>query len=316
MKTALNCAAKILIAAIFVLSMSVATMANVLVEAEHGCFTISANRMELGSQDEIYEQFMALAIARGVDAEYLSRFEPSGVSEFTTETYFIVHASSPAIIDVFALGLGWWGNLDAINWDGNDLNNDEGEAEGRLILSAPGTYFVRIFNVFGNTQNICVIVDGQIPTTLPAPITPELPPIQTPELPPMQTPVAPIAPLAPAANSVSVTINGIPQIFDVPPQIIDGRTMLPLRAIGEAMGMTVNFDVATNTATLTDSTGLNISHVINTNVFNVNGSALSFDVPSTIVDGRTLVPVRMIAEATGADVDWDNATRTAKITRN
>jgi hypothetical protein len=91
--------------------------------------------------------------------------------------------------------------------------------------------------------------------------------------------------------------------------------MLPLRAIGEALGMEVGFDSATSTAILS-APNLNITHVIHTAQISVNGAIQTFDVLSTIMDGRTLVPVRMLAEAIGAEVEWDTATRTAIITTN
>jgi hypothetical protein len=91
--------------------------------------------------------------------------------------------------------------------------------------------------------------------------------------------------------------------------------MLPLRVIGEALGMTLDFDSATSTATMT-ATGLRVTHVINTNIITVNGTARTFDASSTIVDGRTLMPVRMLAEAIGANVEWDGVTRTVMITTN
>jgi hypothetical protein len=89
--------------------------------------------------------------------------------------------------------------------------------------------------------------------------------------------------------------------------------MLPLRAIGEALGMVVDFDSATSTVTLT-APNLNITHVIHTTQISVNGVTQNFDVSSTIIGGRTLVPLRMLAEAIGADVQWNSATRTAAIT--
>ncbi|MCL1877569.1 MAG: copper amine oxidase N-terminal domain-containing protein [Defluviitaleaceae bacterium] len=127
---------------------------------------------------------------------------------------------------------------------------------------------------------------------------------------------APAPPAAPTVSAdISVIINGVTQSFEVPPRIIDGRTMLPLRAVGEALYMDVDFDRPTNTAILTTANAT-IRHVINTAEISVNGATQSFDVASTIVDGRTLVPVRMLAEAIGADVEWDATTRTAIITTN
>ncbi|MCL2356005.1 MAG: WG repeat-containing protein [Defluviitaleaceae bacterium] len=136
-----------------------------------------------------------------------------------------------------------------------------------------------------------------------------------------QHPSAPTHPVPPfitapnSANEANVTINGVLQSFDVPAQLIHGRTMLPLRAIGEALGLDVGFDGATNIATLT-APGVNISHTIYTAEITVNGTVQIFDVSSVTVDGRTLVPVRMLAEAIGAEMEWDAATRTAAITTN
>jgi hypothetical protein len=96
--------------------------------------------------------------------------------------------------------------------------------------------------------------------------------------------------------------NACYHTFEVAPQIINDRTMLPLRGISEALGMAVDFDSATNTAYMT-ADGLQVIHVIHTNIVTVNSAVMTFDVSSTVVDGRTLMPVRMLAEAIGADVE-------------
>ena len=118
----------------------------------------------------------------------------------------------------------------------------------------------------------------------------------------------------PALRVVRVEINGTLQTFEVAPRIINDRTMLPLRAIAESLGMYVTFNDNTNTATLT-SPGFHITHQINTNQITINGIVSQFDVPSVIVEDRTLVPVRMLAEAIGAEVDWDEFSRTVFIER-
>ena len=115
-----------------------------------------------------------------------------------------------------------------------------------------------------------------------------------------------------ASDAVNVAINGEAFYAEIPAQIINNRTMLPLRAIAEALGLTVEHDEATNAAILTAEDTL-ITHVIGTNIFLVNGQVRYFDTNSIIVQDRTLVPVRMIAEATNANVQWSEPTRTAVI---
>ena len=119
---------------------------------------------------------------------------------------------------------------------------------------------------------------------------------------------------ASTASEVSVTINGVVQVFEVAPQLINGRTMVPLRAIAEALGMVVDFEGETNTAILTIE-GIQVVHTIGSHEISVNGEASTFDMTSMIIENRTLMPVRMLAEAIGADVGWDADTGTVVITK-
>lgn len=48
----------------------------------------------------------------------------------------------------------------------------------------------------------------------------------------------------------------------------------------------------------------------------LDGKQLSFDVQPTIENGRTLVPLRAIFEAMGANVDWNQSTQTATATKD
>jgi hypothetical protein len=115
-------------------------------------------------------------------------------------------------------------------------------------------------------------------------------------------------------NAVNVIINGIAQNFEVPPQIIGGRTMLPLRAIGEALGMEVGYDNETRTVTLT-ADGLFVTHVVGTTQITVSGENQNSDVPSALISGRVFLPLRVLAEAIGANVEWDAPARTAIISQ-
>lgn len=106
------------------------------------------------------------------------------------------------------------------------------------------------------------------------------------------------------APEVSVRLNGGLLNFDVPPQIINERTMVPLRAIFEALGATVDWDQATETVTSVRD-DVTIKMTIGKNIIYINDKATELDVAPLIIDERTLVPVRAIAEGFGASVDWD-----------
>ena len=114
-------------------------------------------------------------------------------------------------------------------------------------------------------------------------------------------------------SGITVTLNGKALQFDVQPQLINSRTMVPLRAIFEALGATVNWNG--DTQTVTSSKGnTSISLTINSSTMYVNGSPITLDSPACIIDGRTLVPVRAISEAYGVKVEWQQATQTVVLT--
>jgi len=112
---------------------------------------------------------------------------------------------------------------------------------------------------------------------------------------------------------VKVFLNGKRIRFDQPPIIQNGRTLVPVRAIFEAMNATVSWDDKTKTVTAKkgDTT---IVMTIGNKTMKKNGVAIELDVPPQIVNGRTLVPARAVAESFGAKVDWDGSTRTVTIT--
>ena len=120
-------------------------------------------------------------------------------------------------------------------------------------------------------------------------------------------------PGASAADGIRVMLGGSEIAFDVPPQIINERTMVPLRAIFEALGASVDWDGSTQTVSAKRG-DTNITLKINDNTMYVNSSAVALDSPACIIDERTLVPVRAISEAFGAGVDWDGSTQTVTIT--
>lgn len=111
---------------------------------------------------------------------------------------------------------------------------------------------------------------------------------------------------------IKVMINGKLQFLDQPPILKDNRTMVPLRGIFESLGAQVLFDQNTGRITVTKEK-LNIILEINSNTVNINGKIKTIDVPAFTENDRTMVPLRFISEAIGADVKWDGAENTVFI---
>ena len=114
------------------------------------------------------------------------------------------------------------------------------------------------------------------------------------------------------AEPIKVVINSQPLVVPINPIIQEGRTLVPLRAIFEALNVTVEWDQSTKTVTGTRD-GRIIKLQIDNKLASINGISVELDVPGRIVEGNTLVPVRFIAESLGANVKWDDITRTVLI---
>ncbi len=130
-----------------------------------------------------------------------------------------------------------------------------------------------------------------------------------------------------ADDTVKVIMNGTEMNFDVPPQIINDYTMVPMRAIFEELGYNVEWDGETRSIlAINFNNNKCISLIVDNPVllYYTYDENLSFEeVPKTIysmnispmiVNDRTLVPLRAVSEASGADVQWDGETRTVTIT--
>jgi len=119
-----------------------------------------------------------------------------------------------------------------------------------------------------------------------------------------------------ASSEILVRVDGEYVDFDQPPTIVDDRTLVPVRAIFESMGISVEWNPENRTVTATRD-DISISLTIDTNVINktVNGetSQVEIDVPAKIIGDRTMVPARAVAQSFGASVNWDAKTRTVII---
>ncbi|RIX52060.1 copper amine oxidase N-terminal domain-containing protein [Paenibacillus nanensis] len=105
---------------------------------------------------------------------------------------------------------------------------------------------------------------------------------------------------------ISATIDGRPIYFDVAPQKIDGRVMVPLRAIFESMGAEVEWEGSTETIR-GKKEDIAVTLRLNDTTAVVSGKTVALDVAATKMEGRTFVPARFVAESFGADVTWDNS---------
>ncbi|MCL2400954.1 MAG: copper amine oxidase N-terminal domain-containing protein, partial [Defluviitaleaceae bacterium] len=121
------------------------------------------------------------------------------------------------------------------------------------------------------------------------------------------------APLTTQASDITVIVDGQSVIFeDVQPTIIDARTMVPLRGVFDMMGFSIDWDSNISTATLS-SYGTTITVRSGDSFITVNGVLHTSDVAPRIQDGRFMLPLSLIAESTGAEVSWDQNTRTVSI---
>lgn len=139
-----------------------------------------------------------------------------------------------------------------------------------------------------------------------------------------------------ADDEIKVLVDGNQLEFDVAPVIEDGRTLVPMRAIFEALGADVDWNensktitAKTDSKTLMITIGENRLGVIekvavsqetkvdedNTGYTEALIRSIPLDVPAKIVDGRTLVPIRAVSEGLDADVAWNAEEKIVSITK-
>ena len=114
-------------------------------------------------------------------------------------------------------------------------------------------------------------------------------------------------------DRTAVTVNGVEKKLDTPAVAIEGRTYVPVRGLAEALGGTAGWNEATRTVNLKhgdDEIRLTIDSII---AF-LNGEEKDLDAPPLIIDGRTLLPARFIAEGFGYRVIWNANRKTVTVT--
>ena len=135
------------------------------------------------------------------------------------------------------------------------------------------------------------------------------------------TPAPTYAPLA--NNAIRMVVNN--KELSATGVSIDGRTLVPLRAIGEALGAAVQWDAgkqeiriekmlyqADSRGVVTDSNRIILMNVGSKQILE-NGTAREVDVAPQIINGSTMVPVRAVTDFLEATVNWDDASRTVTV---
>ncbi len=113
-------------------------------------------------------------------------------------------------------------------------------------------------------------------------------------------------------GELRVFVNGKQLTFDQQPYIEAGRVMLPMRIIFQELGATVNYADRKIDARRGDVT---IKLTLDSKTMQVGAQTKTLDVPAVSVGGRTMLPLRAVAEALQCQVQWDNASKTVTITQ-
>jgi hypothetical protein len=113
-----------------------------------------------------------------------------------------------------------------------------------------------------------------------------------------------------ARADVRVIVNGQTVQLDQPPIVRGGRVFVPLRGVFEQLGASVVYDNGVINAT---GSGHTIQVRIGSTQGIVDGQQRMLDQAPFLVGARTLVPLRFISEALGANVQWDDNSQTVTI---
>ncbi|WP_246208645.1 copper amine oxidase N-terminal domain-containing protein [Anaerotalea alkaliphila] len=176
-----------------------------------------------------------------------------------------------------------------------------------LALDTTYGYRVRAYNGLG---------DSGYSNQASAATDPEPPPAEP--VPALETPPGTATVIQLYIDSVEYYVNGQLRTMDTPPVIREGRTLLPIRHVAEPLGAAVGWEGVQRKATVTLGQRF-VELWIGQNQARVNGTDQPIDemnpsvVPLIMPPGRTMLPLRFIAETLGCQVEWDAVLRMVTI---
>lgn len=169
-----------------------------------------------------------------------------------------------------------------------------------------GHTYVYYFEIYDHSDNLIansvyITVDVKEPKKL----TPTPAPTPTPK-------PTPTSLIKLQVNNKKASVNGVEHILDVPPTIVNGRTLVPIRFISEALGAQVQWNAKDRSVTINQN-GTIIVLWLDKSAAKVNGKQVMMDVPAQVRQGRTMVPIRFVSENLNQEITFDQKTYIIEI---
>lgn len=123
----------------------------------------------------------------------------------------------------------------------------------------------------------------------------------------------PGTPFNESIKPITVHVDGKYLPSDVPPEIVNGRTFVPLRAVSTALGADITWDGSSQSATISNANGTT-RFTIGTHSYLNSGATKPLDAPAFIKNDRTLIPLRAASESLGVSVNWSQQTADVSLT--
>lgn len=116
-------------------------------------------------------------------------------------------------------------------------------------------------------------------------------------------------------NEIRVILEGKQLDFEVAPQIVNGRVLVPMRKIFESFGLTVTWDESLRAARGRNE-AIDVLFPIASSMANINGLAYKLDVPAQIIGGSTMVPLRFLSEHMDYNVVWNGESQLILLSKS
>ncbi len=115
-----------------------------------------------------------------------------------------------------------------------------------------------------------------------------------------------------SGNPFSLNVGGQQLSPEMPPIVFEDYSVVPARDVFQTLGAEVKWNAESETVTVS-MTGKTVKLKINSKIATVNGEAVSMPIAPKLINGKTMIPVRFVAEALGFAVEFDNKTDTVII---